>query len=134
MSDYELTLITPDKNLYSGQIKKFKSVNLDGEFEILARHANFVTITKPTATTFVDTNDKQYTLFTSTGVVEFKNNKLTFCVDAAEWPKDIDKNRAEQAKERAERRIKENKNVDVKRAEIALCRALTRLDIANKYN
>lgn len=134
MSTYKLTLITPDKELYSGEVKKFKSVNLDGQFEILPGHTRFVTITKPAMTSFTDENGEEKVLFTSTGVVEFSDNNLTFCCDEAEWPKDIDTKRAESAKERAEKRINENSDVDIKRAEIALLRAVTRINIAEKYS
>ena len=51
------------------------------------------------------------------------------CVDAAEWPKDIDVSRAKEAKERAESRLSNrDKDIDVKRAEIALVRAFARIE------
>ena len=55
-------------------------------------------------------------------------DKVTVLAEAAEWPDEIDVNRAEAAKERAESRIQGHaENVDIARAEMALRRALTRL-------
>lgn len=133
MNTFKFTLITPDKNIFSGNIKKFKSLGLNGQFEILCNHTKFVTVTKPSFTEFVDENDKVYRLFTSNGVVEFNNNELVFCSDAAEWPEDIDIERAEEAKERAQKRIESKSNIDVVRAQVALTKALTRIDISSKY-
>ena len=51
--------------------------------------------------------------------------------EIAEWPDEIDKNRAEEAKVRTERRLKiKEAGLDVKRAEIALKKALIRIDVA----
>ena len=51
--------------------------------------------------------------------------------ETVEWPDEIDINRAEEARVRAERRIKEtNGEVDVMRAELAYKRALVRLTVA----
>ncbi|GKX64948.1 ATP synthase F1 subunit epsilon [Inconstantimicrobium mannanitabidum] len=132
MSTFKFTLITPDKSVFSGNAKKFKSTSLSGQFEILPNHGRFITVTKPGMTEFVDENDKVYKLFTSTGVVEFGNNELTFCCDAAELPEDIDIERAEEAKERAEKRIEAKDGVDITRAQIALTRALARIDVSSK--
>ena len=50
----------------------------------------------------------------------------------AEWPGEIDINRAQAARERAEERLKDHANeIDVKRAEYALRKALTRIDVSD---
>ena len=50
-----------------------------------------------------------------------------------EWPEEIDASRAEEAMTRAERRLRENKaETDVFRAELALKRAMTRLEVKGK--
>ena len=53
--------------------------------------------------------------------------------ESCEWPDEIDVNRAEEAKIRAERRIKSGeKQIDMVRAELALKRAMLRLQMAKK--
>ena len=51
--------------------------------------------------------------------------------EIAEWPDEIDKSRAEAAKQRAEERLAgRTEETDIKRAEFALRKALVRLDIS----
>ena len=50
--------------------------------------------------------------------------------EVAEWPDEIDLNRAEEARVRAERRLSGTESgIDIKRAEAALKRSLTRISI-----
>ena len=65
------------------------------------------------------------------GFAEILGDKVTLLAEIAEWPDEIDKNRAQEAKMRAERRLKmKEAGLDVKRAEIALKKALVRIDAA----
>ena len=53
-----------------------------------------------------------------------------FLAEVAEWPDEIDVNRAQAAKTRAEERLRSHSaEIDVARAEMALRRALVRLDV-----
>lgn len=65
------------------------------------------------------------------GICYFRNNVAEILTDAIENKKDIDVNRAEAAKERAEKRIENHdSNTDIKRAQIALNKALNRLKVS----
>lgn len=130
MNTYKLRLITPNREIFYGEVIKILSKNSNGEFEIFANHTPFLTNVVPTITKFVDKDNKEYVLFTSGGVLEFKNNELIFCSDSAEWPDEIDIDRARKSKERAEIRLKDSRNIDVERAQLALMRAITRIDLA----
>jgi F-type H+-transporting ATPase subunit epsilon len=67
------------------------------------------------------------------GFVEILKDKVTVLAEVAEWPEEIDINRAMEAKIRAERRLKGNDNgMDEMRAELSLRRALTRLELGGK--
>ena len=60
--------------------------------------------------------------------MEITQEKVTILAQSCEWPEEIDVNRANEARIRAERRIKGNEaNVDMVRAESALKRSLARL-------
>ena len=62
--------------------------------------------------------------------ISIKDNKVNLIVNAVEAKHDIDINRAKQAKDRAEKRLSNKKddiNLDVKRAEAALARAIARI-------
>ena len=67
------------------------------------------------------------------GAINVTKEKISVVCNAIENKKDIDKNRALAAKERAEKRLKDkDPNLDIKRAQLALQRALIRLELAGK--
>jgi F-type H+-transporting ATPase subunit epsilon len=132
MNTFKLTIITPNKEVYSGNVISVNSKNSIGNFQVFANHAPFITTTLPAITTFKDVDGKIHDLFTSTGTMQYRNGQLLFCTDAAEESEDIDVERAEEAKQRAENRLADNKDIDVERAQMALLRAITRLEFSNK--
>lgn len=128
---YTLKIITPDRELFEGEVSKTMIPTNDGNIEIYNNHTPIAVITVPNKTEFIDESGNKKVLFTSSGVVTFKDNTLTFCCESGEWPEDIDIARAEEAKKRAENRIKDSSKFDEKRAKLALSRALTRISIKN---
>jgi F-type H+-transporting ATPase subunit epsilon len=126
-----LKILTPEKELYNGEIVEFKSENDFGSFGILPNHVAMITVLKPAITIFKEAGGKQLKIFTSTGILEIKDNIINIMCQAAEWPEEIDINRAEEAKNRSELRLAQRSNIEVddKRAELALMRALMRIKI-----
>jgi F-type H+-transporting ATPase subunit epsilon len=70
----------------------------------------------------------------SGGFAEVRNDKVIILADTAELPEEIDRTRAEHARERAERRVsgRSQEEIDYTRAACALARALTRLQVASR--
>lgn len=103
-------------------------VSTSGQMGILPQHVPVVTMLKISKMALEEASGREeYTI--AGGMLYFKDNEATILVDAIENVKDIDKERAEKAKERAERRLSEQKEiVDTARAEAALQRALNRLN------
>ena len=68
----------------------------------------------------------------SGGFAEVRNDKVIVLADTAELPQDIDRTRAERARDRAEQRLsgRSQEETDFVRASAALARALTRLQVA----
>ena len=67
------------------------------------------------------------------GAINVTKEKISVVCNAIENKKDIDKKRALAAKERAEKRLQDkDPNIDIKRAQLALQRALIRLELAGK--
>ena len=63
---------------------------------------------------------------------EVLQDKVTILAEIIEWPAEIDLKRAEEAKERAEERIREHApGTDMKRAEMSLKRAVARINAIN---
>jgi len=68
------------------------------------------------------------------GFAEVRNDKVIVLADAAELPGEIDRARAERARERAEQRLsgRSQDEIDYARAAAALARALIRLQVAGR--
>lgn len=128
-----LKIITPEREVYSGEIEKITLKSVDGEFQVLANHGDMISSTIPHITIFKDSKGVEHELFISKALTQVSNNEMMICSDAAEFEEDIDEARAEQAKERAENRLKEAGLYDKTRAEAALLRAKERL-ILKKSN
>lgn len=125
---FHLTIITPDRELFIGEVVFLNCEGSEGHFGILPNHAPMIATLVPTVTTFQDVEGKEYKAFTSDGVFKVNNNKAILLCNSAEWPEEIDKKRAESAKQRAEDRLSEKtKDVDALRAKLSLLRALSRL-------
>ena len=127
----KLTIITPEKEFYSGEVLDLVTENETGRLGFLPEHIAMVTVLKPSVTTFTEKSGKKLNAFTSSGVLSIKDNEINIMCDASEWPEDIDINRAEEAKERAEMRLKEHTGANMNRTEIALMRALMRIKARN---
>jgi len=124
----KLTIITPEKEFYSGDILSLNTESDEGVFGILANHVPMISQLKPTVTTFTQVNGKELKAFTSTGVLRVLKGEVEMLCSACEWPEDIDLERAKRAEERAEKRLnKDNDGVNMKRAESAVLRSLMRI-------
>lgn len=130
MNEIELNILTPEKRFFNGKVSELVIKGDGGYMGILPSHTPLVMAMVPhVATLKIDSESKQ--IFMSSGLLSLANDKIDIVCEACEWPKDIDKERAEKSKERAEERLKEKKdNLDIKRAEYSLIRALSRLEIA----
>jgi F-type H+-transporting ATPase subunit epsilon len=123
----KLSINTPERNFYHGEVKELKTNSLNGSIEILSKHIPMITVLKPSVTIFIDVEGKTNKAFTSQGILKVEGNEVRILCDAAEWPEEIDEQRAIASKTRAEERLKNKEGTDVKRAESALYRALVRL-------
>lgn len=127
---FKLTILTPEKEFHTGEVVELITDTTQGRIGILADHMPLVTPLRPTITEITTSDGKKLKAFTSSGILEVKDNAVEFLCDSCEWPEDIDLERAKAAKERAEKRLTEsNENLDTKRAELALARALARIDL-----
>jgi len=123
----KLTIITPEKEFYSGEVLDLVTENEYGRIGFLPEHIAMVTVLKPSVTTFTQKDGKKFKAFTSSGILSINNDEVNLMCDASEWPEDIDISRAEEAKQRAEMRLKEHTGVNMDRTEVALMRALMRI-------
>ncbi|RPH76205.1 MAG: F0F1 ATP synthase subunit epsilon [Candidatus Rokuibacteriota bacterium] len=77
---------------------------------------------------------EEYHVAISGGFAEVRNDKVIILADVAETPGEVDRGRAERARDRAEARLagRSQEEIDYTRAMCALARALTRLQVAGR--
>lgn len=133
MNTVKVEVVTPERVVYSGEANIVIAKGKDGELGILANHIPLVTPLK-IAPVQIKKAAGEDMIAVSGGFMEVRKDKVTILAETAELPDEIDVNRAQAAKERAERRMAESgkDELDFKRAQLALQRALIRLQVANK--
>lgn len=133
---FTLKIITPEKDVFNGEIISFNAKTKFGYDEFLANHATSIISLVPNIATIKTADGNTTKIFVSSGMIKFKDNELVVCCDAAEYGNEIDLTRAESAKQRAENRLGDDENkdrIDHERAKAALARAMVRLEM-NSYN
>lgn len=129
-STQRLEIVTPEKKVFSGDVHFVVVPGQLGELGILPNHAPLMSALKIGIVRVQEDNKTIMKMAISGGFVEIRGNKVTVLADTAELAEDIDRERAEKAKERAEKRLAEkNPDLDVLRAELALKRAINRLRV-----
>ncbi|CCQ94966.1 ATP synthase epsilon chain [[Clostridium] ultunense Esp] len=129
MTPYLLEIVTPERLVFSGQVTFVSVMAAEGAMGIAAHHMPLVTTLQiaPVKIQFPDA--KEELVAVSGGFIEIHGTKVTILAETAELPEEIDIDRAFRAKERAEQRLADRSEYDFKRAELALRRALTRIEV-----
>ena len=129
---FRLQIITPERIFYEGEVPFIEIKTTEGPMGIYKNHVPTTLILSPgVLKIYEDEGVKRAALHT--GFVEIQQEKIVVMAEIAEWPAEIDVKRAEEARIRAERRIKDDSQDDsVARAEIALRKALARLEASGK--
>ncbi|MEC2073478.1 F0F1 ATP synthase subunit epsilon [Alkalihalophilus marmarensis] len=133
MSTIRVNVVTPDGKVYDGDVDMVVVRTIEGELGILPKHIPLVAPLTVGAVRLKKGNSEEQ-VAVSGGFVEVRPDQVTILAEAAELPSAIDADRARAAKERAESRLNSTKQdaVDFKRAELALKRAINRLDVTGK--
>ena len=127
-----LKIVTPDRVVLSEEVEQVVAPGSEGYFEVLPKHTPFLTSLKIGEIRY-SKNGEEEVLSTSGGFVEVWMNRVTILAETSELAQEIDRERAEVARRRAERRLDERApDTDVARAEVALKRALNRLRVAEQ--
>jgi F-type H+-transporting ATPase subunit epsilon len=131
---FQLEIVTPEKMVVRDAAEECQIPGKNGYLGILPGHAPLIT---ELAVGEISYRNAGYThhLAVAWGFAEVLPDKVTILAEKAERPEEIDVNRAREAKQRAEERLKSgNMEVDFARAESALQRAETRLQVAERKN
>jgi F-type H+-transporting ATPase subunit epsilon len=126
-----LEVATPSRSIISEQVDEVVVPGIEGYFGVLPGHAAFLTTLGIGELTYRIGRDERHVAVAG-GFCEVRNDKVIVLTDTAELPPEIDRARAERARERAEQRLggRGGEDIDYARASAALARALIRLQVA----
>lgn len=125
----KLQVICPDRMFYEGEVSMVELNTTEGEMGIYPKHIPMTCIIAPGILTITEEGGLKNAALHS-GFIQILPEKVTILAEAAEWPHEIDLDRAEAARGRAEDRIRaRDSKTDIARAETALQRAIARINV-----
>ena len=128
-----LQIISPEGSILKDVMTEAVVIPVtEGSMGILYNHAPMVTTLRIGVLRYKQGNAYSRVAIAG-GFLELSNNRITVLADTAETGESIDVLRAQEARKRAEARLRERRaNTDRARAEAALQRAVARLKAAGK--
>ena len=130
MSSFKFRVITPYGEFFNGLVETVNIKTKEGRIGILKNHIPLVAPVEISILYFkVDGEEKKCAI--SDGILYIGEDETRVIANACEYPHQIDLERALESKKRAEDRISKAKegNIDLRRAECSLKRAMTRIEI-----
>jgi len=130
-------LATPTRMLVTAEVDEVVAPGVEGYFGVLPGHAAFLTTLAPGEVTY-RSGQTEHRVAVTGGFAEVRADRVIILAENAERPEEIDRERAERARQRAEMRLQgrnpdgSQEEVDFARALTALARALTRLVVTNR--
>jgi F-type H+-transporting ATPase subunit epsilon len=126
-----LKVYSPSRIFFEGDAELVEFTTTEGEIGVYRNHVPLTVVVAPGVLRITkDGETKEATLLE--GFATILQDEIVVLSEACEWPEEIDVHRAEEAKIRAERRMKSETETNYSRAELALRRALIRLKLAGK--
>ncbi len=133
----QLDIVTPDRLLFEGEATIVVAPALEGEVGILPLHTAFLSELTVGELRFKHEKKGQEVeeyVAVHAGFLEVFEDKVTVISPAAEFAREIDIERAKQAREEAKEELKKKDGTDIQQAHAALVRAEARLRIARRLS
>ena len=125
---FDLEIICPERIFYTGKATMVEFNSTEGQLGVYKNHQPTTCVIDPGIVTIHEGESTKQAAVHS-GFATIMQDKVSILAEIAEWPDEIDVERAKAAKERAEKRLTEKpEGLDVLRAEVALKKALVRLE------
>ncbi|MGB8707746.1 MAG: F0F1 ATP synthase subunit epsilon [Dehalococcoidia bacterium] len=132
MATLRLEIITAERQVFADDVNVVVAPGIEGELGILPHHAPLITMLTPGELLIRKDGEETY-MSVSGGFLEVRPDKILILADACERAEEIDIERAEAAKRRAEERLKTRiPELDVAQVQAALLRSLVRLRVAER--
>lgn len=127
MKTFKLKIVTPKGIYKETDVEMLNIRTTEGQLGILANHLPLAAGLEISEMNYL-INGERYSYALAGGFVYVNDDETTIIANTIESEEEIDLNRAEEAKKRAEARLAK-KDGDLQRAEIALKRAVTRINV-----
>ena len=132
MVSIRLDIVTAERMVFSDDVDMVVAPGVEGQLGILPHHAPLMTMLHP-GELRVRQGSEEFSLVVSGGFLEVRPDRIIVLADAAERAEEIDVQRAEEAKRRAEEWLRESApGVDMAQARAALHRALVRIEVVGR--
>ena len=133
MTEFSLKIVTPDGVCFDGPAEELVVRSVSGDVAILARHVNFVTALGMGPALIVAKGQRRSAACIG-GMLSVVDGKVTLLPTTFEWASDIDVERAEASKRRADAVLhsKDASETDIRLAEARLRRSLVRQSVATR--
>ena len=130
MKTVKVNIVTPDGPVYDSEVAMVIAKTVSGEIGVLPGHIPTVAPLAIGAVTLKNADGSQEYVAVSGGFIEVRPEQISILAPSAELAANIDVNRAKESLARAEQRLqKKQDDIDFKRAELALKRAINRISV-----
>ncbi len=134
-TSFQLEVVTPQRLIVSDEVTELMAPGSEGYFGVLPGHIPFITTLKIGELTYWKGKDERH-LAVTWGYAEVRGEKVIVLAEMAERAEEVDMERAQRARDRAETRLRQwgagDETIDFARAQAALMRAVTRLQVASR--
>jgi len=128
-----LEIVTPERLILSQQVDEVVVPGMEGEFGVLPGHCHFLSLLKIGELRY-RVGDRTHFVSILSGMVEVVPDRVTILAEIAEKAEEIDVERAQEAVERALKRLERGGlPSEVKEAQISLEKARLRQKIAARH-
>ncbi|OIP27451.1 MAG: F0F1 ATP synthase subunit epsilon [Dehalococcoidia bacterium CG2_30_46_19] len=132
MATLRLEIVTAERTVFADDVSEVVAWGVEGQLGILPHHAPLMTMLQP-GDLLIKKDDEEHYLAISGGFLEVRPDKVIILADACERAEEIDVERAEAARHRAEEILKTRPpEMDTAAAEAALRRSLARIKVAER--
>jgi F-type H+-transporting ATPase subunit epsilon len=131
MNTFELHILAAQRSLFEGQAESLIVPTTEGMYGIQAKHMNMIAGIIPGELTYRTPGGADTHAFVAAGMVIVKDGVVTVMVGAAEYPDEIDVNRAQRAAEQArEEMVRHKSKRTYAEAQRQLARATSRRKVS----
>ena len=129
---FPFEILTPERSFFSGDIEALTFTASDGEWTILKGHVPMIVVLRP-GVVKIKQEGKWRQAVNSEGYMEVGPHRTVLFAQTCEWPEEIDLQRAQEAKRRAEELLRQKQSLlEYGGSKIALARAMARLSASSK--